>query len=147
MSRPARADYVTDVRLSLVTIVVNDYDAALQFYVGILGFELSADEPAVASGGELKRWVVVRPPGGQTGVLLAEAAGERQWTSIGAQTGGRVAFFLEVDDLESHYRRLVAAGVEFESEPRSEPYGRVAVFVDIAGNRWDLIEPAVAFDR
>ncbi len=129
------------MHLKLVTIVVDDYDAAVNFYVQTLGFELSADEPAQASDGRLKRWVVVTPPGAQTGLLLAEAASERQRTSIGEQAGGRVSFFLEVQNFDVCHRRLVAAGVHFEADPREEAYGRVAVFHDVAGNRWDLIEP------
>ncbi|MEY2591482.1 MAG: hypothetical protein QOJ67_3466, partial [Acidimicrobiaceae bacterium] len=86
-----------------------------------------------------KRWVIVRPPGAQTGILLARADGDDQASVVGRQAGGRVGFFLRVDDFEATYERMVAHNVEFVSSPRSEPYGRVAVFVDIAGNRWDLL--------
>ena len=101
-----------------MTIVVDNYDAALQFFVGTLGFELSVDEPVHVADGSFKRWVVATPPGGHTGVLIAEATSDRQRAAIGAQAGGRVAFFLEVDDFATQHRRLVAAGVEFEAEPR-----------------------------
>jgi predicted enzyme related to lactoylglutathione lyase len=83
--------------------------------------------------------VVVRPPGAETGILLARADGERQAAVVGDQVAGRVGFFLQVDDFDATYERMAAAGVEFVGAPRSEPYGRVAIFLDIAGNRWDLL--------
>jgi catechol 2,3-dioxygenase-like lactoylglutathione lyase family enzyme len=129
------------VHLDLVTIVVDDYDRAVSFFVGILGFELEADSPAVMTDGRPKRWVVVRPPGGGTGVLLARADGAQQAAVVGAQVAGRVGFFLRVGDFTSTYERLRDAGVEFVRPPRTEPYGRVAVFLDVAGNRWDLLGP------
>lgn len=129
------------VHISLVTIVVEEYDPAIDFFVGTLGFELVEDSPALTNGGRPKRWVVVRPPGAATGLLLARADGEDQAGVVGRQAAGRVAFFLRVDDFDDAYRRMSAAGVEFVRPPRSEPYGRVAVFVDIAGNRWDLLGP------
>jgi catechol 2,3-dioxygenase-like lactoylglutathione lyase family enzyme len=129
------------VRLSLVTVVVEDYDTAIEFFVGVLGFELAADTAAQTTDGHAKRWVVVRPPGAATGVLLARADGPDQRAVVGQQTAGRVGFFLEVDDFEAAYARLTAAGVTFVRPPRSEPYGRVAVFLDIAGNKWDLLGP------
>jgi ubiquinone/menaquinone biosynthesis C-methylase UbiE/catechol 2,3-dioxygenase-like lactoylglutathione lyase family enzyme len=128
-------------RLDLVTVVVDDYDPAIAFFVGVLGFDLVEDTPAVSGAGRPKRWVVVRPPGGGTGLLLARADGERQAATVGEQAGGRVGFFLRVDDVPAAYDRLQAAGVEFEGPPRREPYGRVAVFRDVAGNRWDLVGP------
>jgi ubiquinone/menaquinone biosynthesis C-methylase UbiE/catechol 2,3-dioxygenase-like lactoylglutathione lyase family enzyme len=128
-------------RLDLVTIVVDDYDAAIAFFVGALGFDLVEDAPAVSGAGRPKRWVVVRPPGGGPGLLLARADGGRQAAAIGEQAGGRVGFFLRVDDVPAAYARLRAAGVVFEGPPRREPYGRVAVFRDVAGNRWDLVGP------
>jgi catechol 2,3-dioxygenase-like lactoylglutathione lyase family enzyme len=129
--------------MSLVSVVVDDYDAAIDFFTGALGFELAADEPALTSvDGRPKRWVVVRPPGAVTGVLLARADGADQLAAVGNQTGGRVGFFLEVDDFDAAYARLSAAGVQFAGSPRSEPYGRVVVFLDIAGNKWDLLGPA-----
>ncbi|HEY7583012.1 MAG TPA: VOC family protein [Acidimicrobiia bacterium] len=127
--------------LELVTVVVDDYDRAIEFFVGILGFELIENAPSVTNDGRPKRWVVVRPRGAATGVLLAEAEGDRQRSVLGNQTGGRVGFFLRVDDFEESYERLVAAGVEFAAPPRIEGYGKVAVFLDISGNRWDLLGP------
>jgi catechol 2,3-dioxygenase-like lactoylglutathione lyase family enzyme len=130
--------------LHLVALVVQAYDPAIRFFVDILGFDLVEDSPSVTSDGRPKRWVVVRPPGGQTGLLLARADGDRQAAIVGAQHAGRVGFFLRVDDFSAHYMRMVAAGVEFVGPPRREPYGQVAVFRDIAGNRWDLLGPAPA---
>lgn len=127
--------------LQLVAIVVDDYDAAIDFFVNVLGFELVEDSPSLTNDGRAKRWVVVRPVGAQTGILLARADGERQATTVGDQVAGRVGFFLRVDDFAAAYDRMVAAGVEFVTAPRAEPYGRVAVFRDIAGNKWDLLGP------
>jgi len=127
--------------LELVAIVVHDYDPAIRFFVDILGFELIEDSPSVTTDGHPKRWVVVRPPGAQTGLLLARADGDRQAAVVGNQHAGRVGFFLRVDDFAPQYQRLVAAGVEFVRPPRREAYGQVAVFVDVAGNRWDLLGP------
>ena len=129
--------------LELVAVVVDDYDPAIEFFVDVLGFELVEDSPSLTNDGRPKRWVVVRPPGAQTGILLARADGAEQAEVVGNQFAGRVGFFLRVDDFDASYDRMVAAGVEFVKPPRSEPYGRVAVFVDIAGNRWDLLgEPS-----
>ena len=125
--------------LHLVTRVVHAYDPAIDFFVRVLGFELVEDVPSLTNDGRPKRWVVVRPPGGVTGILLAQADGERQERVVGDQTGGRVGFFLRVDDFAATHARLRAEGVEFVRPPRVEPYGEVAVFVDVAGNRWDLI--------
>lgn len=127
--------------LELVTIVVADYDPAIRFFVDVLGFELVEDSPSLTNDGRPKRWVVVRPPGAITGILLAKADGESQAAVVGNQLAGRVGFFLRVDDFEEAHERMRAAGVEFVSPPRSEPYGQVAVFRDIAGNRWDLLGP------
>ncbi len=127
--------------ISLATLLVDDYDRAIGFFVGALGFELVEDSPTTAGDGSPKRWVVVRPPGASTGLLLAAADGERQAAAIGAQTGGRVGFFLRVDDFGAAHDRMVAAGVVFLEAPRNEVYGTVAVFVDVAGNHWDLIGP------
>jgi catechol 2,3-dioxygenase-like lactoylglutathione lyase family enzyme len=127
--------------LELVTIVVDDYDPAIEFFVGVLGFELVDDSPALTNDGRPKRWVVVRPRGAETGILLARADGEQQEHVVGNQVVGRVGFFLRVDDFEASYERMVTAGVEFVTEPRTEDYGRLAVFVDICGNRWDLLGP------
>lgn len=125
--------------LELVALVVRDYDAAIRFFVDVLQFELVEDTPALTNDGRPKRWVVVRPRGGQTGILLARADGDRQAGIVGQQFGGRVGLFLRVDDFEAAYQRLVAAGVQFVSPPRNEPYGRLAVFLDLEGNRWDLL--------
>jgi catechol 2,3-dioxygenase-like lactoylglutathione lyase family enzyme len=130
------------MHLEHVAVVVDDYDPAIEFFVGALGFELVEDSPALTNDGRAKRWVVVRPPGARTGILLARADGEDQAAAVGRQFAGRVGLFLRVDDFGVMYERMRAAGVEFVGEPRSEPYGRVAVFVDVAGNRWDLLGPA-----
>lgn len=129
-------------RIELVTIVVQDYGPAIDFFVRALGFELVEDSPSLTNDGRAKRWVVVRPPGAATGLLLARADGERQVRVVGDQVAGRVGFFYRVDDFEATYRHMVAAGVQFVIAPRDESYGRVAVFLDIAGNRWDLLGPA-----
>ena len=125
--------------LGLVTIVVERYDDAIGFFVDALGFELAEDTPSLTNDGRPKRWVVVRPPGAETGILLAEADGEAQAAVVGRQAAGRVGFFLRVDDFDEAYQRMLSAGVEFTEQPRTEPYGRVVVFRDIAGNRWDLL--------
>ncbi|HEY2284954.1 MAG TPA: VOC family protein [Streptosporangiaceae bacterium] len=130
------------MHLSLTAVVVEEYDPAIEFFVGKLGFELAEDSPAVTNDGQPKRWVVVRPPGAQTGLLLARADGAAQQVAVGRQAAGRVGFFLEVDDFAAAYERMTAAGVQFASAPRTEPYGRVVVFTDIAGNKWDLLGPA-----
>jgi catechol 2,3-dioxygenase-like lactoylglutathione lyase family enzyme len=130
------------VHLGLVAVVVRDYDAAISFFVDALGFELAEDSPARTTDGRPKRWVVVKPPGAATGLLLAQADGEDQAAVVGNQTAGRVGFFLNVADFGAAYARMTAAGVRFLGAPRTEPYGQVAVFLDIAGNKWDLIGPA-----
>ncbi len=132
------------MRIDKFTIIVDDYDQAIAFFTTALGFTLAEDSPSLTNDGRPKRWVVVRPPGGGTGILLAQADGERQTAAVGDQVAGRVGFFLTVDDFDAAYQRMTAAGVEFATTPRDEPYGRVAVFTDIAGNRWDLIGPAAA---
>jgi catechol 2,3-dioxygenase-like lactoylglutathione lyase family enzyme len=128
-------------RIAHVSLLVSDYDAAIDFFVHALGFELIED--TTFGGG--KRWVVVapQPHGGMTGasLLLAEATTDEQRATIGAQGGGRVWLFLHTDDFARDHARMVAAGVKFAEEPRHEPYGIVAVFEDAWGNRWDLIEP------
>ncbi len=129
--------------LELISIVVEDYDSAIAFFVNTLGFELVEDSPALTSqGGRPKRWVVVRSRGAQTGILLARADGPEQQAVVGKQVANRVGFFLRVDDFDAEYNRLKAAGVTFVGAPRSESYGRVAIFVDISGNRWDLLGPS-----
>jgi catechol 2,3-dioxygenase-like lactoylglutathione lyase family enzyme len=127
-----------------VTFVVRDYDEAIDFFVRLLGFNLVEDSPSVTERGRAKRWVVVQPPSGGTGLLLAEADGEEQRRALGNQTGGRVAFFLRVDDFAAAFERMRGGGVEFLTDPREEPYGSVAIFRDIAGNRWDLLGPKPA---
>jgi catechol 2,3-dioxygenase-like lactoylglutathione lyase family enzyme len=127
------------MHLEHTALIVEDYDEAIAFFVDALGFELVEDSPALTNDGRRKRWVVVRPPGARTGLLLAQADGEHQRAAIGQQFAGRVGLFLRVDDFDAAYERMRAAGVEFVGEPRSEPYGRVVVFRDIAGNRWDLL--------
>lgn len=134
------------VHLDLVAIVVDDYDAAIAFFVDRLGFELVEDSPATTNDGRPKRWVVVRPPAAQTGILLARADGERQRSVIGQQHAGRIGFFLHVDDFDASHAQMLSNGVDFVTEPRDEPYGRVAVFLDLAGNRWDLLGPASQTD-
>lgn len=127
--------------IELVTIIVEEYDAAIAFFVDQVGFELVEDSSALTNDGRSKRWVVVRPPGAVTGILLAKADGDEQHGHIGSQVAGRVGFFLRVDDFEAAYARMTRAGVEFLTEPRSAPYGRFAVFADVSGNRWDLLGP------
>jgi catechol 2,3-dioxygenase-like lactoylglutathione lyase family enzyme len=126
-------------KIAAVTVVVPDYDEAISYFCGVLGFELVEDAPV----GDGKRWVVVRPGGpAGSGVLLAKARSHEQRKRIGDQTGGRVFLFLQTDDFAGDHARYVAAGVRFVEQPRTESYGTVAVFEDAFGNRWDLIEPA-----
>jgi catechol 2,3-dioxygenase-like lactoylglutathione lyase family enzyme len=121
----------------MVTLVVRDYDEAIAFFTRALGFELLEDTPL--GGG--KRWVRVGPPGPRgASLLLARAAKAGQQARVGAQTGGRVAFFLFTDDIGRDYDLMSSRGVKFSGEPRQEAYGRVAVFEDLYGNRWDLLE-------
>jgi catechol 2,3-dioxygenase-like lactoylglutathione lyase family enzyme len=129
------------MQIELVTLVVRDYDEAIDFFVKILGFSLAEDSPSLTNSGEPKRWVVVRPPNSETGLLLAQADGDEQDGVVGNQTGGRVGFFLRVDDFSETFERMRAADVEFLSSPRDEPYGKVVVFRDLFGNRWDLLGP------
>jgi len=124
-------------RLSLTALLVRDYDEAIAFYVGKCGFTLSEDTDM--GGG--KRWVVIRPKGSDAGLLLAEAKGD-QAARIGDQSGGRVMFFLETDDFARDHQAMAAAGVRFLEAPRHEPYGSVAVWEDLYGTKWDLIQPA-----
>jgi catechol 2,3-dioxygenase-like lactoylglutathione lyase family enzyme len=128
-----------EVNLDLVTLVVHDYDVAIAFFVESLGFDLIEDTPASTGDGRAKRWVVVRPAGDRTGLLLARADDDRQVDAVGNQTGGRVAFFLRVENFDLTYESMRSAGVAFVEQPRTEPYGRVAVFLDPWGNRWDLL--------
>jgi catechol 2,3-dioxygenase-like lactoylglutathione lyase family enzyme len=123
--------------IAIVTLIVPDYDAGIEFYVGTLGFDLLEDTPRSPT----KRWVRVAPKGAQTALLLATADGEAQTAAIGNQTGGRVGFFLHTDDFARDYDAMKAKGVIFREDPRHEPYGSVVVFQDPWGNLWDLIEP------
>ena len=125
-------------RIATVAMVVADYGEAIAWYVEKLGFELAED----ISLGEGKRWVVVAPAGGQgVRLLLAEAKDDDERSRIGNQTGGRVFLFLETDDFSRDHAAMLANGVEFRETPRTEAYGTVAVFADLYGNLWDLIEP------
>ncbi len=124
--------------LSAVTLLVRDYEAAIAFYVGKLGFDLSEDTDM----GDGKRWVRVTPKGGQTSLLLARATSDQPRAQVGDQAGGRVWLFLETDDLIRDHAAWLAAGVHFREAPRHEVYGKVVVFEDLYGNAWDLIEPA-----
>ena len=121
--------------LALISILVPDYDAGIDFFVGKMGFDLLEDTDL----GDGKRWVRVAPKGGQTAFLLAQAKGD-QATFIGKQGGGRVWLFLQTHDFATDHARMLSNGIHFEETPRCEPYGTVAVFSDPFGNRWDLIE-------
>lgn len=124
--------------LSHVAIVVRDYDEALAFYVGKLGFQLIEDTPVPEQG---KRWVVVAPPGAvKCRLLLARAATPEQEAFVGNQTGGRVFLFLNTDDFWRDFERYRSQGIEFVREPKQEPFGMVAVFRDLYGNLWDLVQ-------
>ena len=122
------------MHLGLIAIVVREYDPAISFFVDVLGFELVEDSPARTNDGRPKRWVVVRPPGAATGLLLARADSEDQAAIVGKQAAGRVGFFLHVEDFDAAYRRMASAGVQFLTVPRTEHYGHVAVFLDIGTN-------------
>ncbi len=129
-------------RIGLISLVVDNYDEALEFFVGKLGFVLLEDTFVPEQS---KRWVVVAPPGtGESRLLLAQASTEDQKSRIGSQTGGRVFLFLYTDDFERDYERYKANGVVFVREPKKEAYGTVAVFKDLYGNLWDLLEPSEA---
>jgi catechol 2,3-dioxygenase-like lactoylglutathione lyase family enzyme len=128
-------------QLDLVALIVREYDPAIRFFVDALGFDLVEDAPSMTNDGRAKRWVVVRPPGAATGLLLARADGGEQTALAGRQFAGRVGFFLRVDDFAAAHDRMTRAGVTFVTAPRVEPYGEVAVFLDLEGNRWDLLGP------
>jgi catechol 2,3-dioxygenase-like lactoylglutathione lyase family enzyme len=125
--------------LELVTIVVDEYDPAIAFFTTVLGFALVEDSPSLTNDGRPKRWVIVRPPGERTGLLLARADGDEQRAVVGKQFAGRVGLVLRVTDFDARVARMRDAGVKFITEPREQPYGRVVVFEDLAGNRWDLL--------
>ena len=126
--------------LALVALVVRDYDEAIAYYVGTLGFELIEDSDVPA---QCKRWVVVCPPGSSTRLLLARGVNDEQRSRIGNQTGGRVFLFLYTDDCQRDYDSYRAKGVVFVRAPSVEPYGTVAVFADLYGNLWDLVQTSV----
>lgn len=123
--------------LAAVALLVREYDEAIDFFTRALGFELVEDTPLGAG----KRWVRVAPSHGGAALLLARASTDEQRMAIGRQAGGRVGWFLHTDDLDADMARMQAAGVQFTEMPRDEPYGRVVVFVDLCGNRWDLVQP------
>lgn len=127
---------MTGAFLSAVALIVPDYDDAIRFFCGALGFQLLED---VDQG--RKRWVTVAPPGGGASIVLAQAEGTEQQNAIGKQGAGRVWLFLRTDDFDKDHAKMLAAGVIFEESPRLEPYGKVAVWRDPFGNRWDLIGP------
>lgn len=129
------------MHLELASLIIDDYDRAISFFTNVLGFELAEDSPSLTNDGRPKRWVVVRPPGAATGLLLARADGPRLDSAIGDQFAGRVGLFLRVDDFDAAHARLVTHDVEFVNETRREAYGDVAVFIDPWGNRWDLLGP------
>jgi catechol 2,3-dioxygenase-like lactoylglutathione lyase family enzyme len=127
--------------IDVVNLLVDDYDVAIDFFVRALDFALDQDEVTVDAAGANKRWVVVRPGDGGCGLLLSRAAGVDQVSTLGAQFAGKVGFILRVDDFDVAVERMTRYGVEFAESPRDEPYGRVVVFIDVAGNKWDLIGP------
>lgn len=128
-------------RLALVSLVVREYDEAIEFFVGKLGFKLEED---VFIADQNKRWVVVKPPGaGECKLLLAKASNDEQKSHIGNQTGGRVFLFLYTDDFTRDYETYKSRGVIFVRGPKEEPYGIVAVFEDLYGNQWDLLQPKI----
>ncbi|WP_370089329.1 VOC family protein [Ekhidna sp.] len=124
-------------QLFQLTLVVRDYDEAIDFYTKKLGFELLEDTKL----SDTKRWVRVAPPGSEVSLLFGKAASDAQEKAIGNQTGGRVFLFMHTDDFDGYYAQLEANGVQIIREPSQEPYGRVCVFSDLYGNLWDLIEP------
>ena len=126
------------MRLALTTLLVRDYDEAIDWYTRVLGFRLVADEDQ--GGG--KRWIEIAADGG-SGLLLAKAKKPEEVAAVGNQHGGRVAYFLHVDDFDASFSHLADHGIQFDEQPRTEPYGKVVVFRDLYGNRWDLIEPAM----
>jgi catechol 2,3-dioxygenase-like lactoylglutathione lyase family enzyme len=130
---------MTSRSIAMLALLVREYDEAVAFFAGVLGFTVMEDTPL----GDGKRWVVVAPPGGHGArLLLARAVNPEQLAQVGHQAGGRVFLFLETDDFQGDYRRMVANGVRFAEAPRDEAYGRVVVFLDLYGNRWDLLERA-----
>jgi catechol 2,3-dioxygenase-like lactoylglutathione lyase family enzyme len=138
-ANPETAATTATRSITRVSFVVREYDEAIAFFTNVLGFALVEDRPL----GDAKRWVVVGPAGGGgASLVLARAATPAQQAQVGRAAGGRVAFFLETDDFAHDHRRLLNAGVHFTEAPRHEPYGTVAVFLDLYGNAWDLLQPA-----
>ena len=129
------------MHIELAAIIVDDYDSAIDFFTTALRFDLVEDSASTTDDGRPKRWVVVQPPGAATGILLTQADGEPQGEAIGRQFAGRVGLFLRVDDFDEMYDHMIACSIEFVGERRDEPYGSVAVFRDISGNKWDLLGP------
>lgn len=128
-----------------VTLVVRDYDEAIVFFTQSLGFDLIEDTPSKDRQGRDKRWVLIAPPGSQgTQILLAKASNAEETSRVGNQTGGRVFMFLHTDDFWRDYKVMIKKGVKFVREPKEEKYGTVAVFEDLYGNRWDLLQPKQA---
>jgi catechol 2,3-dioxygenase-like lactoylglutathione lyase family enzyme len=128
--------------LGYITLVVRDYDEAISFFTQKLGFDLIEDKPSKDRQGRDKRWVLIAPPGSRgTQILLARASTPEEESRIGNQTGGRVFLFLHTDDFWRDYRAMTARGVKFIREPKEEAYGTVAVFEDLYGNQWDLLQP------
>ena len=128
--------------IGYISLVVGDYDEAIDFYTGVLGFEMIEDSPSKDRAGREKRWVLVAPPGSRgTKLLLAKALNKEELSRIGNQAGGRVFLFLRTDDFWRDYRLFVSRGVKFAREPREKAYGTVAVFEDLYGNKWDLLQP------
>jgi catechol 2,3-dioxygenase-like lactoylglutathione lyase family enzyme len=128
--------------LQLVSVIVREYDEAIEFFVDVLGCGVEEDSASLDGDGQPKRWVVVRPPGEGSAILLAQARGEEQEALVGRQFAGRVGLFLRVDDFYVSYQHMTKCGVEFLTSPREESYGVVAVFKDLYGNKWDLLGSA-----
>jgi catechol 2,3-dioxygenase-like lactoylglutathione lyase family enzyme len=128
--------------LDLVSVIVREYDEAIDFFVDVLGCVVEDDSPSLDGDGQPKRWVVVRPRGSGCAILLAHARGEEQEALIGRQFAGRVGLFLRVEDFYASYTHMMERGVEFLTVPRTESYGQVAVFKDLYGNKWDLLGAA-----
>ena len=128
----------------MVSLVVRDYDEAIKFFVGTLGFVLVEDSPIPD---QEKRWVVVAPPGSQSRLLLARSSTPEQQSRVGNQSGGRVFLFLHTDDFWRDYKAYSGRGVVFVRDPKEEPFGTVAVFKDICGNLWDLVQPRSGLRR
>lgn len=139
---PRLGPSVCTMLIGLAAVIVDDYDEAIDFFTRCLRFELVEDRASTTDDGQPKRWVVVQPPGAQTGLLLAQADGPEQTAAVGAQYAGRVGLFLHVDDFDEMHAHMTAQGVEFLETPRNEVYGKVAVFRDLTGTKWDLLGPA-----